>query len=261
MKLTFLGTSHGITEKDRYTSSTLVSVGGKHYIIDAGAPIMKLLQEKDVDFADIGGVFITHSHGDHYMGLVEFTNQIEVFARFQGLKINITAPELFPFAEMRKFLFGDEEDGGINIKKAGGSRSPDEGMNPRVTCTKYTAGKIFEDENIKITAFKTKHFTDSHSLLIEAEGKKVLFTGDLRHDLIDFPFEATEGGDDLVIMEAAHSLFDSEIAINTFKKIDTKRMLVNHIYVVRNTPEMVATADASVDYPISIVNDNDVFEI
>jgi hypothetical protein len=38
-------------------------------------------------------------------------------------------------------------------------------------------------------------------------------------------------------------------------------MLVNHIYVVRNTPEMVATADASVDYPISIVNDNDVFEL
>ena len=62
-------------------------------------------------------------------------------------------------------------------------------------------------------------------------------------------------------MEAAHSLFDSETAINVFKRINTKRMLVNHIYVVRNTPEMVATAAAAVDYPITIANDNDVYEL
>ena len=258
MKITFLGTSHGITEKDRFTSSTLISVAGKNYLIDAGAPIMKLLQEQDVGFDTLGGIFITHSHPDHYMGLIEFTHQIEAFARFKGIKVKITAPELFPFEQMQRFLFGEE---GFNIKKLGGSRDLSEGTEPRVSCEKYTAGKIFDDGTLKITAFKTKHFNDSHSLLVETEGKRILFSGDLRHDLIDFPFEATDPGVDLVIMEAAHSLFDSETAINAFKKINTKRMLVNHIYVVRNTPEMVATAAAAVDYPITIANDNDVYEL
>ena len=119
MKITFLGTSHGITEKDRFTSSTLISVAGKNYLVDAGAPIMKLLQEQDVGFDTLGGIFITHSHPDHYMGLVEFTHQIEAFARFKGIKVKITAPELFPFEEMQRFLFGEE---GFNIKKLGGSR-------------------------------------------------------------------------------------------------------------------------------------------
>ena len=38
MKISFLGTSHGITEKNQFCSSALVSTGGKHYLVDAGAP-------------------------------------------------------------------------------------------------------------------------------------------------------------------------------------------------------------------------------
>lgn len=33
MRITFLGTSHGITERDRFTSSTLISIGEKNYLI------------------------------------------------------------------------------------------------------------------------------------------------------------------------------------------------------------------------------------
>ena len=38
MKLTFLGTSHGVPEKHRKCTSVLLTVQGKHYIFDAGVP-------------------------------------------------------------------------------------------------------------------------------------------------------------------------------------------------------------------------------
>jgi len=39
MKITFLGTSHGYAEKNRFTSSTLIETAGHSYILDAGAPV------------------------------------------------------------------------------------------------------------------------------------------------------------------------------------------------------------------------------
>ena len=62
MKITFVGTSHGIAEKDRYCSCTVVTVKGKHYVIDAGAPIYDLLQRYGFRFEDVAGIFITHTH-------------------------------------------------------------------------------------------------------------------------------------------------------------------------------------------------------
>ena len=39
MKITFLGTSHGIPEADRVLSSAMIEVGDNIYLVDAGAPI------------------------------------------------------------------------------------------------------------------------------------------------------------------------------------------------------------------------------
>ena len=185
MKITFLGTRHGITERDRFTSSILLSVGEKNYLIDAGAPIIKLLKERDVDFKSLGGIFITHSHPDHYIGLVEFTNQLELFNEFSGVKVKIYAPSGFPFYEMREFLFGKGSREVTDFSVArGGSRKADGGEGNRVECEFYPDGDVFDDGNVKLTSIPTKHFRDSHAFLVEAEGKRILFTGDLRHDLI-----------------------------------------------------------------------------
>ena len=73
MKITFIGTSHGKPEKNRFCSCTVITVGGKHYVIDAGAPIMDLFQRYELAFEDIAGIFITHSHIDHVAGLAAFT--------------------------------------------------------------------------------------------------------------------------------------------------------------------------------------------
>ena len=234
MKITFLGTSHGITERDRFTSSALVSIADKNYLIDAGAPIMKLLQVYGVKFNTLSDIFITHSHGDHYLGLVEFTNHIESFSQFDGVNVKIHGPELFPYNALRTVLFGD---GNLHSKNLGGNRHETDNKDSRISFEMYSAGEIFNDGTLKVTAFKTKHFADSHSLLLEAEGKRVLFTGDLRHDLIDFPTDAIMDGVDLLVMEGAHARLNSEKIKNFFKEVQTKNMIINHIYDGMNPTE------------------------
>ena len=51
MKITFLGTSHGVPAADRYCSCTMLEVNGAHYFIDAGAPLDPWL---DANFAGGG---------------------------------------------------------------------------------------------------------------------------------------------------------------------------------------------------------------
>lgn len=238
MKLTFLGTSHGITEADRFTSSTLITVGEKNYLIDAGAPIMKLLQVYGAKFDTLSDIFITHSHGDHYLGLVEFVNQMESFKQFEGVHVTIHGPELFPYDAMRTFLFGD---GSLHSKNLGGNRHETTDNTSRISFERYAEGEIFNDGTLKVTAFKTKHFTDSHSLLVEAEGKRVLFTGDMRHDLLDFPHAALAERADLIVMEGAHQKLATEPIISVLKNINVSRMLINHIYDGMNPPEAIET--------------------
>ncbi len=265
MKITFLGTSHGITEKNRFTSSILISSGDKNYVIDAGAPIMKLLREHDVDFNTIGGIFITHSHADHYMGLIEFMNQIDNFNQFLGTKITVYAPKLFPFFAMREFIFGKDAVHDITKSlKTGGSRpkaGDTEGY--RVNCTFYEDGVIFDDGTLRVTSIPTSHAPDSHGFLLEAEGKSVVISGDLRHDFADFPKIAFEREHDIVITEAAHPVIDSDTIASLLSNCKTKKLIITHICDFRNTPQMIDNLVNKLksSFPVVAVNDNDSFEI
>lgn len=249
MKITFLGTSHGITEADRFTSSALITVGDKNYLIDAGAPIMKLLQVYGVKFNTLSDIFITHSHGDHYLGLVEFVNQMESFKQFEGVGVLIHGPELFPYDAMRTFLFGD---GSLHSHKLGGNRHETDDSSSRISFVNYSEGEIFDDGVLKVTAYKTRHFADSHSLLVEAEGKRVLFTGDMRHDLLDFPYAALEKTADLIVMEGAHQKLATEPITNILKNVNAKRMVINHIYEGFNPPEAIARFAAAVSESFAV---------
>ena len=244
MKITFLGTSHGITEPTRFTSSILLSVKDKRYLIDAGAPIMKLLGEKGVDLKALSSIFITHAHQDHYIGLVEFTAQVELFNEFSGVNVTVYGPENLPFYEMKKFLFGSEGDIDFSVRRGGSRREflPD---GTRIKFEPYGDGEFFDDGTLKLTSIPTLHFPHSHAFLAEAEGKRILFTGDLRHDLKDFPKIAFEEELDLIVTEAAHPLLSSPEIIEVFRGVKTKKILITHVCEARNNADAIAALRSS----------------
>ena len=251
MKITFLGTSHGFCEKNQFCSSAVVTVGGRHYIIDAGAPITGLLKTYGMAYTDVAGIFITHSHSDHYMGLMEFIDQIEDFDQYKDVHVNIHVPPEFPYKKINTFLF-DNEDGKNRV------------TGRRIDFVTYPDGVIFDDGNVKITSIPVSHIKNAHSFLVEAEGKKVLFSGDLATDFPDYPTILTEGdGVDLLVLEAAHSRYDKAQNMELFRRTKTRRMIINHRYVLFNTDEMIAKAVSFVGgkYPVDLAFDGMTTEI
>ena len=67
-RVTLLGTGAPPPRLDRFGPSTLVEVGGKKFIFDAGRGAMQRLHQLGIPFADITGMFLTHHHSDHVVG-------------------------------------------------------------------------------------------------------------------------------------------------------------------------------------------------
>jgi pyruvate/oxaloacetate carboxyltransferase len=64
MKLTFLGTSCGVPQKDRYCSSCMIECGDGVYLIDVGAPVAELLRRYGKTPVDIDPEFAKKIIGD-----------------------------------------------------------------------------------------------------------------------------------------------------------------------------------------------------
>jgi ribonuclease BN (tRNA processing enzyme) len=82
-------------------------------------------------------------------------------------------------------------------------------MNYKITEYPVCDGVLFEDENVKVSAIHNRHLREtgedgwhSYSYLIEAEGKRVIFSGDVLEPFEFDPF--FEKPVDLLIMETGH---------------------------------------------------------
>ena len=78
MKITFLGTSHGVPARGRNCSTAMLEVGDAIYFIDGGAPMIEefLKIRNESDLARARALFTTHTHGDHYSGAFNFISLI-----------------------------------------------------------------------------------------------------------------------------------------------------------------------------------------
>ena len=122
----------------------------------------------------------------------------------------------------------------------------------RVNFRTEKPGPFYEDENLRVTAIPTQHCPDSHAFFVEAEGKAVLFTGDLKHPNVDFPKIAKEKPTEFVICEAAH--FPATDYAPVLAACSTKQVLVNH-YAPWNIPNVMQLAETLAPLPVKFVND------
>ena len=235
MKITFLGTSHGITEKNQFCSSALISTGGKHYLVDAGAPVLTLLKNHDIPLEDVAGAFITHSHHDHFMGLAVLTQQVNEFHQFKDVSFPVFVPDEEDYRRMFAFIFGDPAfHGRLAYTIYGGLTDPHGDRARRVSAV------IFDDGNLKVTAIPVDHYQNAHAFLLEAEGKRVVFTGDLLTDMPDYPKVITETETDLVVTEGAHTRLNKPEVMALLKSSRTKTLVITHRYDQVNPDGAVA---------------------
>jgi ribonuclease Z len=69
LKVTILGTGTPDPNPERFSAAILVEAGEKRFMVDCGRGTVVRLAEAGQDPARIDGVFITHLHYDHTVGL------------------------------------------------------------------------------------------------------------------------------------------------------------------------------------------------
>ncbi len=247
MKITFLGTSHGVPSAERFCSSTMIEIGEAVYLIDGGAPTGDLLIRKGINYDRIKAVFTTHIHGDHTLGM-----------------LGMLSLSNWKFRTSSYVTYMATEEGIEAFKKIiEVTDSPlDES---RLTMKLTTPGTFYDDGVLKVTAVPTRHMEavgkPSYALILEAEGKRVVFTGDLHHgDAADFPQIAKEEPSDLIVCEMAH--FGHETIIPIAASCPTKMLLFNHIWwKYEEAMAGIKAANGNYPMPIVAVEDGDIYEL
>ena len=209
MRLTMIGTSHGVPEPHRRCSSAMLEVNGSYYIVDMGTQTIEDLLRRGIAVPDVRMVVCTHPHGDHTDGLISFVDLVNWY--FKSASPTVILPNRTLIDALENWLI------------ATGSGSIREGIRMETV----RAGVTYEDENLRVRAIPTRHCPDSFAYLFEAEGKKILFTGDLKHPADDFPQEAFREEIDLILCELAH--FSPDDCVPVFDKTKAKRVLHTHI--------------------------------
>lgn len=240
MKITFVGTSHGIPETDRFCTAMFLEVGNACYIIDAGAPISPMLLRYGIPHENVKGVFITHLHGDHFDGLFEFCDQL-------GWRYLSANPEILISEEKGATLLRSFLETMSTTKR-------------ELNISSYDEGKIFDDGNISVTAIPTDHSTlPTYAFSVLAEGKRILFTGDMNAEFTEYDRLFKNESYDLVVFEGAHAKLKEHIERLT--SIKTRKMIVNHIYSFRNPSEELLEVAKLLPYEFIAANDGTVIEL
>jgi ribonuclease Z len=69
-KITILGSSGALPAYGRFPSSQLVEIQNQYFLVDCGEGVQMQLMHYQINFHRINHIFISHLHGDHYLGLM-----------------------------------------------------------------------------------------------------------------------------------------------------------------------------------------------
>lgn len=237
MRIVFFGSSHGVPEANRRCSSALIEVGENRYFIDMGTQSIEQLITRNIPIDSVKGIFFTHMHGDHTDGILSFVDLCSWYFKNTDPAIFLPAEPMDTTVDaMRGWL----KCNGVEMRP--------------FRFAPVHEGLLYEDDCIRITAFRTKHIAISYAYLVEAEGKRVLFSGDLCHKgpQEDFPLSVFEKPLDLAICEVAH--FPATKYLPLFEnQPNLKKVCFNHYS--HHFQETIYEAMRSLPMPSSMVSD------
>lgn len=249
MRITTLGTSHGDHTYCRFNSSTLIEIGERSYLIDAGAPVGALLIRAGKETSTLKAVFVTHMHQDHVDGLPGLIKALVKYPQ-DGQHTTIFLPEADAFEGLGLWL------NTMHVKWP----------SPLIDTAAVEPGHVYADDRLTVTSLPTRHMASidgaySCGYRLEAEGKRAVFTGDLRGDFSDFPQSIRDEPCDVCVSEMTH--FKPETALPILKECPIGRLIFHHIHNPWHGEgeETLRAIFRDLPYPFEVAHDGDVFEV
>lgn len=246
MKITFVGTSHGVPSAERYCTCILLESGGSFYFIDAGAPIADIIQRRGLDMQNFKGIFTTHAHGDHCAGLFQIADLMNWY---------------YKSAEA-DFFVADQEQAdavlsliNISCNRMGVDKS-------RIRFNTVCEGEVYSDENISVRYILNMHMTSSpsYSILVQEGERQYLFGGDFSNGLRerDLPESMLMSGVDAFICELAH--FSLDDLVPYIDKANIGMLFFTHVYPTDKYCG-IEKIKGKYSFPIYTPSDGDTYEI
>ncbi|MBQ8408623.1 MAG: ribonuclease Z [Clostridia bacterium] len=242
MKITFVGTSHGVPAADRFCSCYMIESGGKIYMVDAGAPAAEMILRYGGNINDFRALFTTHVHGDHTAGMVHLISLMNWYYKQSSADFFITEQ-----AHLDATLRWLETSGSGTFE------------HDRLHMKVPAAGVVYEDENIKAEYIPTKHMPNSYSILITEGETRVLFGGDFSgwlkgEDVPEIIKEEIDG----FVCEMAH--FGMTELAPYLEDCRAKRVIFSHVFPVAKYGDIEAIK-GKYAFEVLTPADGDVMEI
>lgn len=183
--VTLLGTGSPVPRVDRAGPATLVEAGGERLLFDCGRGAAQRLWQRQVPLSAITGVFLTHLHSDHVVGLPDLwlTGWLPTPYGGRARPLALWGPR-----GTRNLAAGLREAYAADVRiRHEGEGLPLAGV--VLTATDVAPGVVFERGGVRVTAFAVDHgprIKPAFGYRIDYDGHAVVISGD------------THGNDNLV---------------------------------------------------------------
>ncbi len=234
-KLLVLGSS-AMPTRQRFTSAYALTVAGKLFLLDCGAPVSGLLFQYGFDPIDVKAIFLSHWHMDHVAGLGLFLVQNHLRQRPGPLTI-----------------YGPRGTRGKIRRLLTDSFLLPEDLNYKLRITNIKPNKKYKAALIRVSYFKTQHLERSKykthfgrkavacGMVIDGPGWRIVYSGDLRSPKELGPYTP---GCDLLIHEMTHH--QPKAVANFAEAAEIPHLVVSHLdSVYDEAPEKIIRAFAN----------------
>ena len=246
-QLAILGSGTPNPDPDRNGSSYAVITNETAYLVDFGPGVVRNASAlspswggkiEAMEIQNLNYAFLTHIHSDHSAGLSDLILSPWVLGRNETLKL-FGPKGLKDMADFITKAYSQD----INYRINGSQPATLKGYKTEVT--EISEGKIYEDKNVLVEAFKINHgdLENSFGFVFTTDDKKIVFSGDTAYsekliekaknaDILVHEVYSEEGFQkktkDWQIYHKAHHTSSVDVGI-VAKKSNPKKLVLSHI--------------------------------
>ena len=175
IKVTLLGTGAPRPAMNRFGPSILVEAGKEKLVFDCGRGATQRLYQLKIPFTDITGLFLTHLHSDHTVGIPDLWLTGWVLERVTPLPVWGPSGTTAMMKHLRGAYAAD-----IHFRRDVDTKLPGAGV--EVIAKDIGEGVVYESGGVKVTAFLVNHAEIKPALgyRVDFGGHSVTLSGDTR---------------------------------------------------------------------------------
>jgi ribonuclease Z len=197
-ELTILGSGSATPTLNRNPASQILNVQEQLILIDCGEATQIALRKNKIKFQRINQIYISHLHGDHYLGLPGLLSTLNLLGRNKAIEI-FGPPELEKIINLHFNVSGNASKYPINFHAV-------------KTNTKKL---VFENKIMLVWAFPLKHRVETYGFLFEEKPKLRHINSNATQKLSipHFQYNALKQGADYIVEKTGEIIPNEKLTL------------------------------------------------